>query len=124
MTVNKSPEDAARRAHLGLLYALMGRKEDALREGQRARALRPVSQDLVDGSQVEAFQCLIYARLGMAKEAIDLIERCLVRPGAVDYGADSITLADLRTRWEWDPIRHDPRFQEILAKPQPPVSYH
>jgi hypothetical protein len=28
-------------------------------------------------------------------------------------------LADLRKRWEWDPLRKDPRFQKILADPEP-----
>src|SRR6266480_5018039 len=35
-TVADSPQDSTRHAQLGLLYALMGRKEDALREGHRA----------------------------------------------------------------------------------------
>lgn len=123
MTVRKSPDDAARHAHLGLLYAFMGRKEDALREGRRAVELKPTSRDAVDGPLIEAFQCLIFARLGMADEAIPLIERILIRPGAVDYANDSITLADLRTRWEWDPIRSDPRFQKIVAGTEPKTVY-
>ena len=28
----------------------------------------------------------------------------------MDYADDSITLSDLRTRREWDPLRNDPRF--------------
>jgi len=45
--------------------------------------------------------------------------RVLTTPFAVDYADDSITLSDLRTRWEWDPLRNDPRFQKILAAPEP-----
>lgn len=30
-----------------------------------------------------------------------------------------ITLADLRLRWEWDSLRSNPRFQKILAAPEP-----
>jgi hypothetical protein len=33
----------------------------------------------------------------------------------MDYADENITLSDLRTRWEWDPLRNDPRFQKILA---------
>jgi len=36
----------------------------------------------------------------------------------MDYADDSITLSGLRTRWEWDPLRNDPRFQKILAAPE------
>jgi len=46
-------------------------------------------------------------------------ERLLTTPFAVDYACDSITLSDLRTRWEWDPLRNDLRFQKILAGPEP-----
>ncbi len=40
-TVAGSPQDGTRRAQLGLLYAFLGRKDDALREGQRAMQLKP-----------------------------------------------------------------------------------
>jgi len=42
---------------------------------------------------------------------------------AVDYDDASITLSDLRQRWEWDPLRNDPRFQKILAAPEPKTIY-
>ena len=35
-----------------------------------------------------------------------------------DYPS-SITLAELRLRWEWDSLRSNPRFQKILAGPEP-----
>ena len=37
-------------------------------------------------------------------------------PGPVDSANYSITINDLKYRWEWDPIRNDPRFQELIAK--------
>ena len=59
------------------------------------------------------------ARTGETDRAISAIERLLTTPFAVDYADDSITLSDLRTRWKWDPLRNDPRFQKILAGPEP-----
>jgi tetratricopeptide (TPR) repeat protein len=45
-------------------------------------------------------------------------ERLLNTPGAVDSVVYSITVNDLKYRWEWDPIRNDPRFQKLVnAKP-------
>jgi len=44
-----------------------------------------------------------------------LIERLLKTPGAVDSVDYSITVNDLKYRWEWDPIRNDPRFQRLIA---------
>ena len=62
---------------------------------------------------------------GEADQAIHLIERLLATPGPVLWleFPGSITLADLRLRWEWDPLRSDPRFQKILAGPEPKTIY-
>ena len=101
----------------------MGRKEDALREGRRAAELTHLSKDIVNGAVVQGFFTLIYTRNGDADHAIPLIQQLLTTPFAVDYCDESITLADLRTRWEWDPLRNDPRFQKILTEPEPKTSY-
>jgi TolB-like protein/Flp pilus assembly protein TadD len=121
--VADSPQDGTRRAQLGLLYALLGRKEDALREGQRAMELKPITHDVIEGAVVENFYTLTCARVGLTDEAINRIERLLTTPFAVDYADESITLSDLRQRWEWDPLRNDPRFQKILASPEPKTVY-
>ena len=121
--VKDSPQDGTRRAQLGLLYAFLGRREDALREGKRATELKPITHDVIEGAVVEVFYALICARLGMTDETISRIERLLTTPFAVDYDDASITLSDLRQRWEWDPLRNDPRFQKILAAPEPKTIY-
>ena len=123
-TVANSPQDGVRHAQLGLLYAFLGRKEDALREGQRAMELKPITHDVIEGAVVEDFYTLNCARLGETDEAIRRIERLLTTPFGVDYADESITLSDLRQRWEWDPLRKDPRFQKILAGPEPKTSYN
>jgi TolB-like protein/class 3 adenylate cyclase/Tfp pilus assembly protein PilF len=117
-TVSDSPQAATQHAQLGLLYAFMGRKEDALRETQRAVELKPISQDVIEGAVAQGFQALVFARTGETDKAVSAIERLLTTPFAVDYADDSITLSDLKTRWEWDPLRNDPRFQKILAGPE------
>src|SRR6184192_4100264 len=117
--VKEAPESAERRASLGWLYALMGRKNDAMAEGKRAVELKPESKDAVDGSLMSGYLALIYARVGEKDLAIPLIERLLRTPGAVDSVDYSITVNDLKYRWEWDPIRHDPRFQKLIAQTAP-----
>ena len=67
------PEAALRHARLGLLYAYMGRKADAIREGKRAVELTPVSDDAIDGHQWLCNLALIHARVGDAEEAISMI---------------------------------------------------
>jgi tetratricopeptide (TPR) repeat protein len=119
-----NPNDALRHARLGLLYAYMGRKVDALREGERAVEIMPVSEDAVEGHQWLCNLALIHARLGNADRAISMIESLLRQPGCVSpLNEACMTLWDLRLRWQWDPLRKDPRFQRILAGPEPETVY-
>lgn len=111
----EAPNSADRHANLGLCYAFMGRKEDAIREGQRAVELKPESKDASDGAIMNCCLALIYARVGENALAVQLIERLLRTPGAVDSVNYSITLNDLKFRWEWDPLRADPAFLRILT---------
>jgi TolB-like protein/Flp pilus assembly protein TadD len=113
---NDAPLSAIRHANLGWLYAFMGRKEDAIREGRRAVELKPESKDAVDGVIVNCYLALIYARVGEKNLAFPLLERLLKTPGAVDSVDYSVTINDLKHRWEWDPIRSDPRFQKLLQQ--------
>ena len=80
--------------------------------------LLPESRDAYSGPQIASYLALILARCGQNDEAIALLERLLRTPGPPDHYAASITLPELRTRWQWDPLRDDPRFQKILAQPE------
>jgi serine/threonine-protein kinase len=115
--VKEHPETASRHAQLGIVYADLERKEDALREGRRALELLPESKDAYYGVDISNMFALICARLGDGDLAIPLIERLLRTPHGV-------VLQDLRSSPDWDPIRKDPRFQKILAGPEPKVMYN
>ena len=113
--VKEAPESAERHANLGWCYSFMGRKTDAIREGLRAVELKPESKDALDGVLMNCYLTLIYARCGENDLAFPLLERLLRTPGAVDSTDCSITVNDLKFRWEWDPIRNDPRFQKLFS---------
>jgi TolB-like protein/Tfp pilus assembly protein PilF len=119
------PDDPDHHARLGLLYAYMQRKEDAIREARRAIELEPESENAFHGAQFAAYLALVYALVGEPDQAITLIERLLSTPGPSEWPdfPNSITLADLRLRWEWDPLRSNPRFQKIVAGPEPKTIY-
>jgi tetratricopeptide (TPR) repeat protein len=118
------PNDAMRHARLGLLYAYMGRKAEAIREGERATQLVPVSEDAIDGHQWLCNLALIHARMGDADQALSMVESLLRQPGCVSpLNEASLSLWDLRLRWQWDPLRKDLRFQKILADPEPATIY-
>ncbi|MGI8955457.1 MAG: protein kinase domain-containing protein [Chthoniobacterales bacterium] len=121
----EDPDDPQRHAGLGLLYAYMHRKGDAIRESRRAVELEPESQNAFHGALAQANLALVYSLVGEPDQAVPLIERLISIPGAVggtDFPAN-ITLAELRLRWEWDSLRSNPRFQKILAGPEPKTIY-
>jgi TolB-like protein/Tfp pilus assembly protein PilF len=119
------PDDPNSHVYLARVYAYMGRKEDAIREARRAVEVEPENQNAFHGAARSGALALVYALTGEADQAIILIERLLITPGPVQWPnyAESITLADLRLRWEWDSLRSDPRFQKILAGSEPKTIY-
>lgn len=123
--VREEPDDPNRHAQLGLLYAYMHRKEDAIREGRQALELDPESQNAFHGAGRASILALIYALVGESDQSLTLIERLLSTPGPIGWPdfPSNITVADLRLRWEWDSLRSDPRFQKILAAPEPKTVY-
>jgi TolB-like protein len=113
----EAPEVPERHAFLGFTCALLGEKQRAVSEGKRAVELRPESKDVLDGAIMSAVLAMIYARTGENARALDLLEHLMAVPGAIDSANYSITINDLKYRWEWDPIRNDPRFQKLLEQP-------
>lgn len=94
---------------LGMIDAMLGHKDDAIREGRRAVKLLPVEQDSINGSQLAMYLAIIiYASTGDKDRALTQLQLLLSRPGDGSYG-------DLRLNPFWDPIRSDPRFEKIVA---------
>src|SRR2546423_3969847 len=112
--MEEAPSSAERHANLGWFYAFAGRKDEAIREGRRAVELKPESKDAFDGAIMNCYLALLHSRVGENNLAIPMIERLLKTPGAVDSVDYSITINDLKYRWEWDPLRSDPRFQKLI----------
>jgi len=98
---------------------------DSCRELQAGGLFSPDSQNAFHGTLRASNLALVYALVGEQDQAITLIERLLSTPGALSYPdcPGSITLADLRLRWEWDSLRSNPCFQKILAGPDPKTVY-
>jgi serine/threonine-protein kinase len=114
--VKENPESPKRHSQLGLVLAYLGHKEEAIHEGRRAVELLPESKDAYEGVAMSGNLAEIYGRVGERDQALALIERLLKTPAG-------LFLVDLRTNWIWDPLRNDPRFQKILAGPEPAVVY-
>jgi serine/threonine protein kinase/Tfp pilus assembly protein PilF len=100
---------------LGLIDAALGRKDLALDEGRRAIALTPVEKDVVNGSLVLQYFAITAAWAGDKELALQQLEAGLRAPDAsvmLSYGA-------LKLLSVWDPLRGDPRFEQIVASLAP-----
>jgi TolB-like protein/class 3 adenylate cyclase/Flp pilus assembly protein TadD len=118
-SVKEAPNVAERHAFLGLTCAFLGEKDRAIKESGRAVELRPESQDALDGPILNAVLALVYARVGENERAVTLLRHLLSIPGAVDSANYSVTQSDLKSRWEWDPLRGDPGFNSLLTQKSP-----
>jgi hypothetical protein len=105
-----------------LIDAFLGRKDDAIREGRRA--VEMWLPDSLEKNNASAALALIYAWTGESDRAMELIEHLLTVPALMlPETTYNMTVAELKWRWEWDPLRNDPRFQKIIAGPEPKTIY-
>ncbi len=116
-------DEALPAVDLAIIDAFSGRKEEAIRTAQTAPAgLGGLS--LVEINDLSSALALVYAQTGEPDKAIDLIEHLLTVPCQLQCGAIyNMTLVDLKWRWIWDPLRSNPRFQKLLAGPEPKTVY-
>ena len=103
-----APNDASRHAYLGLALAYLGRKEEAIREGERGAALDPVSKDASLGPYYQHQLARIYILVGEPEKALDQLEPLLKIPYFLSPGW-------LKIDPNFDPLRKNPRFQKLVA---------
>src|SRR5213596_103263 len=98
---------------LGVVDAALGNKEDAIREGQRAVELIPVSKSAIEGPVLIQYLAVIYAWTGDKDRAIERLAEAAKLPGS------HVTYGYLRLHPLWDPLRGDQRFKAIVASLAP-----
>ena len=106
--VRQHPDKASYRSALGIAYAGLGRKQDAIREGKAGVELKPVSKDVGGYVQLEVL-ARIYASVGEQDEALRLLGQILSSSKIMD-------VRSLRQDPEWKPLRDNPKFQALLRK--------
>lgn len=107
--MREKPEDAYRHAALGPIYAMLGLREDAIREGKRAIELVPESKDAFEGPDHLVDLARIHALLGENDEAFPLLDHALSIPSGLSVGG-------LKLDPDWDKLRSDPRFAALIKK--------
>jgi serine/threonine-protein kinase len=106
--VAEVPADARYHSALGIAYAGLGRKEEAIREGLKAVELLPVSKDAVYGVGHLQDLAIIYTMVGEYNLAINQWDQLLSLPSWIT------------PVWlDWDirlaPLKSHPGYKELLA---------
>ncbi len=109
--LREHPEDSRIHTSLGLVYAYLGRKEEAIREGKRAVSLYPQSKDAYGAPHYVNSLAMIYTVAGEYEEAINQLEYLM----SIASG-DIVSISVLRLDPMWDPLRQHPRFKRLLEE--------
>jgi serine/threonine-protein kinase len=105
--IQQEPNDARFHSALGIAYAGLARKQDAIREGKLAVELLPVNKDAMRSFYRAKDLAQIYVMVGEFDLAIDQLEFLLSIPGEL-----SVPL--LRIEPAWEPLRDHPRFRNLV----------
>jgi tetratricopeptide (TPR) repeat protein len=103
-----TPGNTGRQVALGLALAYMGRKYEAIRAGELATALVPLSKDAYGGPYTQHQLARIYILTGEPEQALDQLEPLLKIPYYLSPGW-------LKIDPNFDPLRNNPRFQKLVA---------
>ncbi len=105
--ITEDPNDARFHSSLGIAYAGLGRKEQAIREGKQGVTLLPLEKDAdVGGGRIHDL-ALIYVMVGEYDKAVNQLDVLLSFPSG-------ISAPYLRRYPAWEPLRDHPDFKKLL----------
>ena len=110
----KDPDSANFAQFLSVIRAVLGQKDAAIKEAERAITLLPSGKDAVAGPKGEETLASVEALVGDKNRAIPRLQRLLEIPYS-----ECLTPALLKLHPQWDPLRSDPGFQKLLFGPEP-----
>jgi TolB-like protein/class 3 adenylate cyclase/Tfp pilus assembly protein PilF len=112
----KDPDNPTFAQALSQIYAVLGQKDAAIKEAERAITLLSTVKDAVDGPGAEYNLAIVEVLVGDKNGAIPRLQHLLQVP----YN-NCVTPALLRLHPTWDPLRADPAFQKLCEeKPKTP----
>jgi tetratricopeptide (TPR) repeat protein len=110
-SVAAHPNDASIRVVLGLTHAALGSRQDAVRDTRQAEALVSLSRGSTAATALMGVAVEVYARAGEMDAAFERLELLL----AIPAGREA-TIPYLRLWPGFDPLRGDPRFEQLLVR--------
>ena len=105
----RNPDSMALLQQASWVDVCLGLNADAIAAARRAADLLPISKDHYYGVYQAEGLAEIEARAGAPDDALNLIEELLQIPAG-----QSMTIERLKRDPLWDPLRKDPRFDELL----------
>jgi len=104
-----TPSNEVLHAELGLALAYLGRKAEAIREGERSVTIMPLTRDAFAGAYVQHQLARIYLVIGDKEKALDRLEPLLHMPYY-------ISRAWLPIDPNFVSLRGNPRFERLVAE--------
>jgi serine/threonine protein kinase/Tfp pilus assembly protein PilF len=115
--LEEQPENYVLIGDLALTNMGLGDKAAALSLAERAMTVLPLEKDVVDGPAPIEILARVAARLGEPDRAIAALRKLLSIPSEGALAARvPLTPALLRLDPMFDPLRNDPRFQELILE--------
>jgi len=109
--IKKRPDDNRLHSSLGIVYAGLGRSEEAVREAELAVKQLPISVDAWQGVHHVISLAQVYTMVGKYDAALEKLEFLLSL-----HAPKLLTAQILRLDPIYDPLRSNPRFQALMVK--------
>ena len=114
--LSDTPDDSRLWSSLGIVYAGLGMKEEALAAGNKALEIMNISVDAWIGFYREWDKVKILILIGNYDEAVAKLEFLLPQNG-------DLSIALLKNDPIWDPLREMDNFKALISNPKYQVEF-